>query len=482
MNKRRAQLILFCILLACTACGLIQGPTATVTPPPNPIVQVWLTTGNQQHLLARQPDVAISPAAQTDRPHIQIDANQTYQQMEGFGAALTDSSAWLIAHMPDEAQTEGLMQSLFSPIEGIGLSYLRLAIGASDFVTQTHYTYNDLPPRQTDPGLEFFSIDADRAYILPLLRRASAINPQLQVMASPWSAPAWMKTPQTLYGGSLQYAHYAAYADYLIRFIQAYQSEGIPIHALTVQNEPRHTDNRYPTMRMAYPEQARFIRDYLGPALEQAGLHTKILIWDHNWDGTDYALGVLDDAEAKRYVDGVAWHCYAGTPDAQTVVHEAHPGLGVYFTECSGGGWDTDFESVLDWNMRNLFIGSIRHGAKTVLLWNLALDEQHGPHLGGCNDCRGVVTVRRNGTVEYNVEYYLLGHLSKFVAPGAQRIASETHGSPIETVAFRNPDHSLVLVAYNPGLKPSEPFQVEWQGQAFSYTLPRRSVATFVTR
>jgi glucosylceramidase len=312
------------------------------------------------------------------------------------------------------------------------------------------------------------------------LREAHALNPDLQVMASPWSAPAWMKTPRTRYGGALNDAHYAVYAQYLVRFVQAYQAEGIPIHALTVQNEPRHTDPRYPTMRMAYPEQARSIRDYLGPAIEQAGLDTRILIWDHNWDGADYALGVLADEGARRYVAGTAWHCYAGRPEAQSVVQQAYPEVDVYFTECSGGGWDTDFESVLGWNVEHLLIGAVRHGAKTVLLWNLALDEGHGPHLGGCNDCRGVVTVRRNGAVDLNVEYYLLGHLAKFVPPGAYRIGSETYHSSVESVAFRNPDGSIVLVAYNPELRASPEIQVVWRDRAFSYTLPRRSVATFV--
>jgi glucosylceramidase len=441
-------------------------------------VEVWLTTGDGHTKLQRQPDISLTPGTGSNSLQIQVDESIEYQQMDGFGAALTDSSAWLISNTLDVTQTTNLMNKLFSPTEGIGISYLRLPMGASEFVTSTHYTYDDLPPGLTDTDLVSFSIAPDRAYIIPILRQARSVNPQLKLMASPWSAPAWMKSPETLYGGSLRPVYYGVYATYFVKFIQAYQAEGIPIDAVTVQNEPHHTDGSYPTMRMEASEQVDFVADYLGPAFDQAGIRTKILTWDHNWDEPAYALEVLSDSRARRYAAGSAWHCYAGAPGAQTSVYEAHPDKNIYFTECTGGDWDTDFVSVLVWNLRNLFIGAVRHWAKTVLLWNLALDENHGPHNGGCDNCRGVVTIHPDGTADYSVEYYIIGHLSKFVTPGAHRIASNMYDGQIETIAFRNPNGSKVLIVLNSDTT-SLPVDVNWSARHFSYDLPAQSVATF---
>jgi glucosylceramidase len=443
------------------------------------VVDVWVTTGDGTEKLNHRAGTSFSPGTGSNPVQIQVDEDTRYQQMDGFGAAVTDSAAWVISHTLSIEQRDLLMNKLFSPEDGIGINYVRLPMGASDFVTSTHYTYDDMPPGQSDPDLAFFSIAHDRAYILPILRQAKGINPQLRFMSSPWSASAWMKSSETLYGGSLKTDYYPAYADYFVRFVQQYQDDGISIDAVTVQNEPHHADDSYPTMWMEWFDQADFIKDYLAPAFDEGGIaNTKILVWDHNWDEPDYPLDILNDAEAKAYVAGSAWHCYAGTPDAQTLVHEAHPDKDIYFTECTGGEWDTDFASVFVWNFRNLFIGAIRHWAKTVLLWNLALDENHGPHIGGCDNCRGVATIYQDGMVEYNVEYYIIGHLSKFVVPGAYRIASTMHDRQIETVAFQNPDGSKVLVVLNSSSDPVG-FDVQWRGQYFSYDLPMQSVVTF---
>jgi len=472
-------MLLLASLLAVVACALpaisVHVPTTTAS---DTTVEVWLTTGDGSEKLQRQSDISLSPGSGSNSLQIQVDEDITYQQMDGFGAALTDSAAWLISNTLDVTQTYALLNKLFSPTDGIGISYVRLAMGASDFVASTHYTYDDMPPGLTDTDLVSFSIARDQAYIIPILQQAKGINPRLKVMGSPWSAPAWMKSPETLYGGSLQSENNQVYADYFVKFIQAYQAEGIPIDAVTVQNEPHHTDGSYPTMRMERSEQASFVKDHLGPAFDSADIGAKILIWDHNWDEPDYPLGVLGDTDAKRFIAGSAWHCYAGSADAQTVVHNAHPDKDIYFSECTGGDWDTDFASVLVWNFQNLFIGAIRHWAKAVLLWNLALDENNGPHNGGCEDCRGVVTIRQDGTVHYNVEYYTIGHLSKFVIPGAYRIESNLYNGQVETVAFQNPDGSKVLIALNPSTSP-ETFDVEWNGHHFSYSLPAQSVATF---
>lgn len=451
----------------------------------SPSVGVWLTTGDAGNKLQQQANINLSNGTGSNSLQIQVDENTKYQQMDGFGAALTDSAAWLIYNKLSTDHRNILMNKLFSPTIGIGISYLRLPMGASDFVTSEHFTCDDMPPDQTDPNLNFFSIAHDQNHIIPILKQAKNINPQLKVMGSPWSAPAWMKSTETLYGGSLKTEFYQTYANYFVKFIQEYQAEDISIDAVTVQNEPHNTNDSYPTMLMEWGDQADFIKNYLGPAFENVGINTKILIWDHNWyeedeKETDYPLNVLSDPHARDYISGSAWHCYKGdTSDVQKKVHDIHPDKDIYFTECSGGDWDKNFASVLVRNFQKLFIGAVRNWAKTVLLWNIALDENHGPHIGGCEDCRGVVSINQdNGAVDYEVEYYIIGHLSKFVTPGAYLILSDTYDGQIETVAFLNFDGSKVLIALNSS-KDLIAFDVQWKDEHFSYDLPAQSVATF---
>lgn len=438
---------------------------------------MWLTTGDELAQLRQQPGLNFRLGAGGNSIQILVSENTRYQQIEGFGAAVTDSAAWVIQNQLSPAQRDAVMTSLFSPSNGIGISFVRAPMGASDFARHP-YTYDDMPSGQTDPDLDHFSIDHDRAYILPILRQARSINPQVKLMASPWSPPAWMKQAYKLNGSYLNPAHYPAFAQYFVRFIQAYQAEGVPIYAVTLQNEPHYTDKTYPTMRMYSSEQAEIIKNHLGPAFVNAGVSAKILAWDHNWSVPNYPLEVLGDASARPFVAGSAWHCYGGDPSAQTAVHDAYPDKEVYFTECTGGDW-SGFADSLVWTLQNVFIGSTRNWAKAVVLWNLALDENNGPRIGGwCEGCRGVVTVRPGDVVEYEVEYYIIGHFSKFVTPGAYRIASSTHSGAVETVAFHNPDDTMALIALNPSLAP-QAFDVQWAGRYFSCTLPAQSVVTF---
>jgi glucosylceramidase len=398
--------------------------------------------------------------------------------MAGFGAAMTDSAAWLITNRLGSSARDALMTRLFHPQRGIGLSYVRVPMGASDFAL-ANYTYDDMPVGQTDPTLAHFSIEHDRAYILPLLRRARALNPQVGVMASPWSAPAWMKTSGSLFGGGLRPEFSSAYATYFAKFVQAYAQEGVRVDAVTLQNEPHHESTTYPSMRLDAGIAVAFARDYLVPALRGTGLSTKVLVWDHNWDEPEYPLAVLGDPATRAALAGTAFHCYAGDVAAQSRVHDAFPDKDIYFTECSGGGWATNFGANLRWNVSNLIIGATRNWAKTVLLWNLALDAGSGPQNGGCTNCRGVVTIKSASSVAYNVEYYALGHASKAVLPGARRIASPSYGGAIEDVAFRNPDGSKALVALNAS-STTQSIRVRWNGQAFTYSLPAGAVATFL--
>ena len=469
-------------LVAIVACGRLAPGEPSPGPPPlqGPAAQVWLTTGSGSKLLFREADVhfdsGIPPATLL---RIVVDEGTTYQEMVGFGAAITDASAWLIQNRLAPAQREALLQELFGPSPGIGLSFTRLTMGASDFSLH-QYSYDDMPLGQTDSSLAHFSIDSNRAYLLPVVQRARAINPQLKIMASPWSPPGWMKTTGSLIQGTLRPEAYASLADYFRRYIEAYSAEGVPIYAITVQNEPHYEPPTYPGMRLEPPARAQFVGQYLGPLFAQRGIGTIVLDWDHNWDDYQSPLQVLADTAAPRYIAGVAWHCYGGDVSAQTLVHDAHPDKDTYFTECSGGEWAPNFADNLKWFTQTLIIGATRGWAKGVLLWNLALDENHGPHTGGCGDCRGVVTIASNtGAVARNVEYYALGHASRFVRPGARRIASTSGIAGLESVAFRNGDDgSKALIVVNTEVQ-DRAFTVLWGNQSFRYTLPAGAVVTF---
>jgi glucosylceramidase len=438
-------------------------------------VNAWVTTADQSKLLQQQASVNFGADSGGSATTIDVDEQISYQVMDGFGASFTDSSAWLVYNRLSAAQRDTLMQRLFSPSAGIGLSMVRQPMGASDFtVNNADYTYDD-----TAPDLGDFSINHDRAYIIPVVQQAKAINPSLKLMGTPWSAPAWMKHSGSLFGGTLNPAYYGLYADYFVKYVQSYSAAGLPIYAITLQNEPHHETASYPSMRMEPTDQAGFVKNYLGPAFSRAGINTKIVIWDHNWDDPNYPITVLNDAAAASYIAGTAFHCYAGSAGAQTQVHDAHPGKDLWFTECSGGAWSPDFGSNLKWNMQNIMIGATRNWAKSVTLWNMALDPNGGPTNGGCANCRGVVTINPStGTVSYNVEYYVLGHASKFVTPGARRISSTSFSGGIETVAFKNPDGSKALIALNAATA-ARTFKVRWAGQVFSYSLPAGAVATF---
>lgn len=445
-------------------------------------VQVWLTTADGTRQLARQTDVAFGPVPEAPGPTITIDTTRVYQEMVGFGAALTESSAWLIENRMSPTQRTALLRDLFSPTEGIGLSFTRLAMGASDFALG-RWSYDDVPEGQTDPALTHFSIDRDRRAVLPVLKEALAINPRLTVMASPWSAPAWMKTTGSMIKGTLRPDAYQAFAEYFKRFIEAYAAEGVPIYAITVQNEPHFEPDDYPGMRFTPSQRAEFLKQNVGPLFARAGIRTRILDWDHNWDEFDSPIAVLNDSAAKSYLGGVAWHCYAGDVGAQSILKQVHPDVDQYFTECSGGTWSPDYAQNLRWFAGTLMIGTTRHWAKGVLLWNLALDEKHGPHTGGCATCRGVVTIdSATGAVTRNIEYYVLGHVSKFVRPEAHRVASSSDLSlGIETVAFRNIDGSMALLVMN-GAANTQNVRVQTGDEAFSYALPAGAVATFYWR
>jgi glucosylceramidase len=468
-----------------------------------PAARVWVTTPDRQLELA---DQGLVPFTNAPPVHlaITIDPARRFQSMDGVGASITDSSAAVLYRL-DPAERSAVMAALFDPRRGNGLAILRQPMGGSDFVAQAAYTYNDLPAGETDFEMRRFSIAHDQAQILPLLRQARALNPRLRIIASPWSAPAWMKTNQSLIGGELidDRRIDEAYARYFVKFLLAYRAAGAPVHAVTTQNEPQNRNpSGYPGMYMSSARQARFIA-VLGPALRRAGLDTKILAYDHNWSmhpgdiestppgetpETEYPSMVLGDPAAAQWIDGVAYHCYSGEPRRQSLLHEWFPDAAIYFTECSGSHGPADppaqvFSDTLRWHSRNLIIGVPRNWSRTVVNWNLALDPSGGPHVGGCDTCTGVVTVGPGQTVTRSAEFYTLGHLGRFVQPGARRIASTSFGTTgwngqIQDVAFRNPDGSTALVVHNQNDDPRS-FSVAVGDSAFDYTLPGGALATF---
>lgn len=463
--------------------AMLALPAAAKPPQPaphGPDVAVWITTADHGTALAPSAPARFGAAAAA-RPDIVVDDAQRFQEMVGFGASLTDSSAWLIQHKLDADQRDALLKELFGREDGgLGLGFSRLTIGASDF-SRHHYSLDDTPDGKPDPELAHFSIEPNRGDVIPVARAMLAINPQLKIMASPWSAPGWMKDTGSLVQGRLLPQYYDAFSRYLLKYVDAYAAEGIPVFALTVQNEPDYEPGDYPGMRLNAPERARLIGDHLGPMIAARGDGPLLFDWDHNWDKPEEPLGVLRDPAAGPHVSAVAWHCYGGSVEAQTPVHEAFPDKDAYMTECSGGDWEPVRSGGLTLQARNIIIGTSRHWSRGALFWNLALDENNGPFSGGCHTCRGVVTIdSRTGAVNRTDEYYALAHASRFVRPGAHRIASTEAGRDLDNVAFRNADDgSLVLLVAN-SAKKARRFTVDHGGQRFAYTLPARSLATFV--
>ncbi|WP_282942154.1 glycoside hydrolase family 30 beta sandwich domain-containing protein [Paenibacillus sp. RC67] len=406
---------------------------------------------------------------------ININAAKTFQEMDGFGASFTDASAWLIHERLDEATRSEVMRKLFDRTEGIGMTFIRQPMGACDFNDEM-YSYNELGPNETDYGLEHFTIEHDQRHIIPLLQEALRISRDIKIMASPWSPPGWMKTSGQMIGGRLKPECYGVYADYFVRFIHAYEREGITIYAVTPQNEPGYEPSQYPGMLMTAEEQIEFIR-HLGPAFRRNHIFALIMCYDHNWDVMDYAQKVLGNSEINNYVAGSAWHCYGGKHEAMSVIQQQFPDKGIWFTEASGGEWIPPTQAAFLDQMKHV-IRCSRNGSKSIVWWNIALDEKNGPTVLKKSTCRGLLRIsRETGEVEYNLDYYTLGHISKFVIPGAMRIDSNTYEDQLETAAFRNPDGTIILIASN---RTSDPKSVKVQvgSECFGYEIPGDSAAT----
>lgn len=438
-------------------------------------VSVWVTTGQQTKLLENQADkLSFDTVKNANQAVIEVDESETFQTVDGFGYTLTGGSVEVMNTLAP-AKKQELLQNLFGKTENdIGISYLRISIGASD-LNASVFSYNDLPQGQTDIPQSKFSISPDNALVL-LLKEILAINPDIKIMAVPWSAPLWMKSNFNAVGSSLFPVYYSSYATYFVKYIQAMQSEGIVIDAVCPQNEPLHGGNN-PSMVMTADQQISFIKK-LGAAFQANGITTKIVCYDHNCDKPEYPIQVLNDADAKPYIDGSAFHLYGGDISALSTVHDAHPTKRLYFTEqwtASNG----DFGGDLKWHLKNVIIGSMRNWSVNALEWNLANNSTFGPHTqGGCTMCKGAITVNNPESYSKNVAYFIIAHASKFVPAGSVRINSNISGN-LQNVAFKTPTGKKVLIVENDG-NTAAAFNIKYKEKWVATSLEVGSVATFV--
>ena len=473
-------LILTVLLSKCSTSGDSVG--SSTKPIPNPPVIVtnqvdfWLTKGDQSVLLQKQTTILAFGTSTNENPNIEVDESQTFQTIDGFGYTLTGGSAQVINQLNPTKRKE-LLQELFGASStSISISYLRISIGASD-LNATPFTYNDLPSGQTDLNLDNFSLTPDKTDLIPMLKEITAINPAIKIMAVPWTPPVWMKDNNSFIGGSLLPKYYGVYAKYFVKYIQKMKEEGITIDAITPQNEPLHPGNN-PSLLMLAVQQADFIKNHLGPAFVAAKTKVKIVIYDHNCDKPEYPIAILNDSGANSYIDGSAFHLYAGDISALSTVHTSFPNKNVYFTEqytASTGTFDGD----LKWHLKNVIIGSMRNWSKTALEWNLANNTSFGPNTpGGCTTCKGALTINSSDSFTRNVAYYIIAHASKFVPAGSVRISSTLTGN-LNNVAFKTPDGKKVLIVENDG-NTAAIFNIKHNGNWIITSLDAGSVGTYI--
>jgi glucosylceramidase len=463
---------LLCLLL----CGLAVAPVSLLSQK-SAEVQVWLTNPDKSALFERQKSsLRFSNTAKQDST-IDIDDQKSFQIIDGFGFALTGGSAQHLAHM-NAAKRASLLKELFAVDDGyIGVSYLRISIGSSDLNDHV-FSYDDLATGESDPQLDKFSLAPDREELLPVLKEILAINPEIQILGSPWSAPAWMKTNSNVKGGRLKTEDYKVYANYFVKYIQAMKAEGITIGAITIQNEPLN-DKNTPSMLMPAEEQALFLKDDLGPAFKAAGIHAKIILYDHNCDVPEYAISILNDPQANSFADGSGFHLYGGDISAMSAVHNAFPLKNLYFTEFMAVEPSESGRISIAKPVVGTFIGALQNWSRNVLLWNLAANSKFEPHTdnGGCPICQGAVTIDGDA-VTRNLAYYAMAHFSKFVRPGFARVASSS-STALPNVAFKAPDGKIVLVVANDAKSP-QAFHVRYHGASFEAFLQDGAVGTYV--
>jgi len=465
-------------------------------------IEAWVTNPDRSSLFQKAPDPIPFRNSPARGPLIVIDPAQQMQSIDGFGYALTGGSAELLMKMAPEARARILRQIFSTDANNLGVSYLRVTIGASD-LNSIVYSYDDLPPGETDPTLAKFDLGEDRKHVLPILQQILALAPGIRILASPWSAPAWMKTNNSVRGGALKEDCYPAYALYLVRYIQAMQKEAVAIDAITIQNEPLNSKNT-PSMQWQLNQQLVFLRDHLYPAFTRAGLKTKVVLFDHNLDRPDYPLALLSDPVISRFADGSGFHHYGGDMGAMTKVHLARPDKNIYFTEQMITERPGSPAIAIAPTVKRMIVDTTRNWSRNVILWNLAADPENKPHTdnGGCPMCQGAITIDKDA-VSLNLAYYTIAHASKFVRPGSVRIGSTNRGDPtvaltedeerpglkrmavientqaLPNVAFKTPEGKIVLIVANDTQAVSS-FAVQHNGQFANVRLNPGAVGTYV--
>ncbi len=438
--------------------------------------RLWLTDIDHGACFQQQSGAVSFDGSVNNNPTITVDESESFQTIDGFGCCLTGGSALHLMKMEPALRAALLTELFANDGTNIGISYLRVSIGSSDLDARP-FSYDDLPAGETDPSLSKFSVAPDQSAVIPVLKEILAIAPNLKILGSPWSAPAWMKDNGDTRGGSLKREFFGAYAKYFVKYIEAMKAEGIRIDAITVQNEPLNAGNN-PSMYMAAQQQADFIKGYLGPSFHTAGIKTKIILYDHNCDHPEYPISILSDPAVKKFVDGSAFHLYAGKINALSAVRQAHPGKALYFPE-QWMGAHSDPKRSLDDHIRDLTIGATRNWSRNALEWNLASNSRYEPHTdrGGCDQCQGAVTIDGNN-VQRNAAYFVMAHAAKFVRPGSARIASN-YLTALPNVAFKSPDGHKVLIVLN-DTAAAAAFNIRYNGHLAQAALNSGAVGTFV--
>lgn len=465
-------------------------------------IEAWVTNPDRSSLFQKAPDTIPFRNSPTRGPVIVIDPAQQMQSIDGFGCALTGGSAELLMKMTPEARARILRQIFASDSNNLGVSYLRVTIGASD-LNSVVYSYDDLPAGETDPTLAKFDLGEDRKHVLPILKQILALAPGIKILGSPWSAPAWMKTNNNVRGGALKEECYPVYALYLVKYIQAMQKEGVAIDAITIQNEPLNAKNT-PSMQWQLNQQLVFLRDHLYPAFTTAGLKTKVVLFDHNLDRPDYPLALLSDPVISRFADGSGFHHYGGDMGAMSKVHLARPDKSIYFTEQMIIEKPGSPMIVIAPTVKRMIVDTTRNWSRNVILWNLAADPENRPHTdnGGCPMCQGAITIDKD-VVSLNLAYYTIAHASKFVRPGSVRIGSTNSGDQtvaltedeerpglkrmamientqtLPNVAFKTPDGKIVLIVVN-DTQSVNSFVIQYNGQFANIRLNPGAVGTYI--
>ena len=466
-------------------------------------IESWITNSDRSSLFQKQNDsVFFSNNTRGGITPIIVDEGQQFQEIDGFGFALTGGSAEHLIKMSAPARAK-ILDELFKTNENnVGISYIRLSIGASD-LNSFVFSYDDLKGNETDYELKNFSLSQDLKDVIPVMKEILSINPDIKILGSPWSAPAWMKTNNNVRGGVLKKECYDVYARYFVKYIESMKNQGIILDAITVQNEPLNSKNT-PSMQWYWTEQADFIKNNLGPAFEKAGLTTKIILFDHNCDRIDYPLALLNDPDVAKYADGTGFHHYGGDIASMNDMHIARPDKNLYFTEqmvVERPGEKTINISV---PVKRLILGTTRNWSKNVILWNLAADSKNDPHTdnGGCSMCQGAISIDGE-VITRNIAYYTIAHASKFIRPGSVRIASTYEGDKsisltedeerpgikrataientqvLPNVSFRTPDGKIVLVVVNDTYSINS-FSVQYHGQRAVLRLSPGAVGTYL--